>query len=147
MMMNARSLIISTLLEFGYTKGAGGVIRKGSEITTIFDPGTSRKNGLFSVSAGIWINCLGSDYPKRFWNCHIYGGVGCLFPAMQDTFVHMSSSINSEKYRKSLEDSVRLLAMRSEGLSKISQIREAFLRGDFSRCLILKDARHFLELT
>ena len=83
MKSSARSAIIRRLVDHDFTKGAGGVFKQSSEIVIIFDPGTSRKNGLFSVSAGIWIRDMQPGFPKRFWDSNIYGGAGCLFPTLR----------------------------------------------------------------
>lgn len=142
---SVRQKIIEELGSRGFAKGRGGAFSESDEVLLIVDPNISRKTGQFSLSTGIWLKALRGEDPSGYWRCHIYGGAGNLMPDLEAGVKAIERSIGSGH---DLEAAVRVasaLADRSRDLMTFAGVRVAFLRGDFTRCMILKEARRLLE--
>lgn len=141
-----RTEILELFEQKKFSRGRGGVFVESSEIIIIIDPNTSVKTGGFSLSSGIWIKFLGEKGPENYYKCHIYGGVIDLLPRLNLTFRSneiYSKGKNNHNFLCYLTESVSIQVF---SLLTLNFVKAAFLRGDFKRCLIRKEAREILQM-
>lgn len=131
--------------KFGYSLGYGGVYKNFSEIMIIIDPGVSKKNNIFSVSSGVIIKSIQYPQIKRFWHCHIYGNIGCIFPNISSNI-----GIKYEDNMYKIDTNIFQLSLisideRSRFISNLDGLRSAYLSRQFISCMVTKDAKNALS--
>ena len=133
----------NSLVTCGFTRMKEGVYIDSCEVRSICSSGISRKNGLASISLGLWVFSLSADLPENFNSCHIYGSLGAVFP----DFAHLEifkGKPSDESWQELLIHSERISKNVFDILSE-SSLKRLFQSGHLERCFIRKEARSFLN--
>jgi len=137
-------LFHAALVGAGFTRGKEGVFKDSSEVRVICSAGVSRKNMLAGVTVGFWIYQLSKDpSPEFFHHCHIYGSLGTVVPKFNNLEVIAGRS-SADAWQELVENSFDI-AEELATLMTSSALRHAYTQDLFAHCLILKEARGFLE--
>lgn len=137
-------LFYAALVRAGFTRGKEGAFKDSPEVRVICSAGVSRKNMLSSVTVGFWIHQLSNSPPPQFFNhCHIYGSLGSVVPRFND--LEAVEGHSNEDAWQELIGSSKEIAEELGSLLTTLALRHAFAQGRFADCLILKEARAFLQ--
>lgn len=140
---STRTALLRLFEDAGYTRGRGGVYTQNSAIVFVVDPGTSRRNGLFSISSGIWLRDIGETAPDRFWQFHIYGNIQCMVPADIADLGTVSAKIDQHQLENLACNALRIIKYIGN-MSSTDMVRTAYFDGVFDRCMVTKSAREHL---
>ena len=110
MSTSVRTHLLKAFESFGFDRGLGGVFTESSEALLVVDPNITRKTGQFSLSAGLWIKCLGEGRPSRYFKCHVYGSAGAVFPAAAASVNAIQASSGSSLVPVAGDQAARLVA-------------------------------------
>lgn len=132
------------LIKAGFISVKEGVAKDSPEIRVICSAGVSKKSLLADVTVGFWIYQLANlNPPQFFYHCHIYGSLGTVAPKFADLRV-----VKGQRYAQDwleLIDISEEIANELASLLTIQSIQRAYVQGRFDRCLVLKEAREFLN--
>jgi hypothetical protein len=141
--MTSAASFQTVLAARGFERGPGGVYRDSPEVRTVCSAGVSRVNSLASVSVGFWLFALPGPAPRSFNQCHVYGGLGAIFPMFSSLRV-VAGAKDHLSWRE-LIDSADEIVQQIDSLATTRDLACAFGEGRLDHCLIRKEARALLS--
>ena len=137
-------LFHAALAMRGFRSLRNSAYKDSAEVRAICSAGISRKNTLASVSLGFWMFELSGLAPETYNRCHIYGSIGSIIPRFRGLQA-VSGQSSSAAWQELINHTDDIADAIDSHLS-INSLNIAFRHGFFKHCLILKEARMFLEL-